>query len=230
VDDVIDVDAERIARDRLLLSLEEREAASRGLAQRGGPSARLANVVLGPEASSSLVSEVLNDKETLRLCREFTSVVLRLLGNDTMTEDALGDVATAAFSAVNALVLELSEARDTLAAEADYVADPEQARKLFEVKERETRKEMVEALKRELGPVEANAPTMRDLEAHVVALSGVKSKYRDRLETELLSRQAMEQPSTTGREFGYSLCFKRAGESQPEREGSRFETRHEVTP
>lgn len=215
VDNVIDVDAERIARDRLLLSLEEREAASRGLAQRGGPSARLANVVLGPEASSSLVSEVLSDKETLRLCREFTSVVLRLLGNDTMTEDALGDVATAAFSAVNALVLELSEARDTLAAEADYVADPEQARKLFEVKERETRKEMVEALKRELGPVEANVPTMRDLEAHVVALSGVKSKYRDRLETELLSRQAMEQPSTTGREFGYSLCFKRAGESQP---------------
>jgi len=103
VEDVIDVDEERVRRDETLRGWRGGDA-SGGDDANAGPSARLARRVARD-------GRACDDKDVLRECRAFMSVVLKFLGNDTMTEEALGDVAAAAWDATNGLVETLARER-----------------------------------------------------------------------------------------------------------------------
>ena len=134
VEDVIDVDEERVRRDETLRGWRGDDASAE-------PSARLARRVARDERACE-------DKDVLRECRAFVRVVLKFLGNDAMTEEALGDVAAAAWDATSGLVETLARERRELEEEREYMADYETARKVFDVREREVRKELVESLGR----------------------------------------------------------------------------------
>ena len=195
VEDVIDVDEERVRREETLRGW-------RGGDANAGPSARLARRVTRD-------GRACDDKDVLRECRAFMSVVLKFLGNDTMTEEALGDVAAAAWDATNGLVETLARERRELEEEKEYMADYETARKVFDVREREIRKELVESLGRALGPVEASAPLARELETQVESLLRIKSAFAQG--DGLLD---VGETSTSGRAFGDNIKLNRAGDAQ----------------
>ena len=195
VEDVIDVDEERVRRDETLRGWRGDDASAE-------PSARLARRVARDERACE-------DKDVLRECRAFVRVVLKFLGNDAMTEEALGDVAAAAWDATSGLVETLARERRELEEEREYMADYETARKVFDVREREVRKELVESLGRALGPVEASAPLTRELETQVESLLRIKSTFAQ--EGVLLS---VSETSTSGRAFGDNIKLNRIGDAQ----------------
>ena len=201
VEDVIDVDEERVRRDETLRGWRGGDA-SGGDDANAGPSARLARRVARD-------GRACDDKDVLRECRAFMSVVLKFLGNDTMTEEALGDVAAAAWDATNGLVETLARERRELEEEKEYMADYETARKVFDVREREIRKELVESLGRALGPVEASAPLARELETQVESLLRIKSAFAQG--DGLLD---VGETSTSGRAFGDNIKLHRAVDAQ----------------
>jgi len=200
VEDVIDVDEERVRREETLRGWRGGDA--RGGDANAGPSARLARRVARD-------GRACDDKDVLRECRAFMSVVLKFLGNDTMTEEALGDVAAAAWDATNGLVETLARERRELEEEKEYIADYETARKVFDVREREIRKELVGSLGRALGPVEASAPLARELETQVESLLRIKSAFARG--DGLLD---VGETSTSGRAFGDNIKLNGAGDAQ----------------
>ena len=139
LDDVVDVDAERARRNETLRTTTRRDATTDDT-----PSVRLARRVLRCEDGREA-------KDVVKTCRAFVSVVVRMLGSDTMTETESGDAAASAWDAASGFVEVIANERRAVESERGYVADHETARKIFEVREREVRKEMMEALRGALG-------------------------------------------------------------------------------
>ena len=200
LDDVVDVDAERARRNETLRTTTRRDATTDD-----APSARLARRVLRCE-------DVREAKDVVKTCRAFVSVVVRMLGSDTMTETASGDAAASAWDAASGFVEVVANERRAVESERDYVVDHETARKIFEVREREVRKEMMEALRGALGLVEANAPTVREFESLVEDLLRMRGEFD---EVHTLKSTIDAEPTTSGRVFGQNIKFKRAGDAQP---------------
>ena len=200
LDDVVDVDAERARRNETLRTTTRRDATTDDT-----PSVRLARRVLRCEDGREA-------KDVVKTCRAFVSVVVRMLGSDTMTETASGDAAASAWDAASGFVEVIANERRAVESERGYVADHETARKIFEVREREVRKDMMEALRGALGPVEANAPTVREFESLVEDLLRMRGEF-DEFHT--LKSTLDAEPTTSGRIFGQNIKFKRAGDAQP---------------
>lgn len=204
VDDIVDVEAERARRTRGF----EGVTRGGGEREREGPSARLASVVFGKDGSD-------RDKEVASACRAFMSAVLRALGGDTMTEDALGDAVVAAWEVLRDNVETLGRERRDLEERQPYVDDAvfETERKLFEVRERELRRDFGEKLRGALGPIEASAATLRELEQHVETLLKFRAERITDVDDYMIASSAA--PSTSGRSFGHNIKLKCRGDVQP---------------
>lgn len=202
-EDVLDVEAARAARAR------DAAAAGRGGAASGaGPSARLARAVLGREEGS-------DDKALLSACRELAGAVLRALGGDTMTEDALGDAAVAAWGAAADVVGTLAGERRALEERRPYMDEGEfeTEKKAFDVRERELRKDLAQRLRDALGPLEANAPTLREIEHVVENLLQLRAERGGRRNK--FDAVSDAETSTSGRPFGYNIKIKCRGDVEP---------------